>query len=106
MNSESLPSTLVINFPHPILSTNVAELRTTLAKQFTDNPNCLGVEVNLEHCPTIDSSGLNRLAAVYRECIKREIPFKVTNPSQDIHRLLTILKLNERFGLPPLPTGT
>ena len=103
MNSESLPSTLVINFPHPILSTNVAELRTLLAGKFTDNPDCSAVEVNLEGCPTIDSSGLNLLASLYRECIKREIPFKVTNPTNDIHRLLTFLKLNERFGLPPLP---
>ena len=103
MNSDPLPNTLVINFPHPILSTNVAELRTSLAEKFSSNPDCSAVEVNIDGCPTIDSSGLNLLASLYRECIKREIPFKVTNPTKDIHRLLTFLKLNERFGLIPLP---
>ena len=104
MNSESLPDVLVINLPHPILSTNVAELRTTLSKQFASTPDCSAVEVNIAGCTTIDSSGLNLLASLYRECIKRGIPFKVTNPTKDIHRLLTFLKLNERFGLESMPT--
>ena len=103
MNSESLPNTLVLSLPHPILSTNVAELRTSLAEQFANSPDCTAVEVNIDGCPTIDSSGLNLLASLYRECIKREIPFKVVNPSPDILRLFTFLKLNERFGLSPLP---
>ena len=105
MNSESSSNTLVISFPHPILSTNVTELRASLAEKFDSNPDCSAVEANIAGCPTIDSSGLNLLASLYRECIKREIPFKVTNPTPDIHRLLTFLKLNERFGLDPLPSA-
>jgi len=103
MNPESQSPALVIPLPQAILSTNVAELRVSLAAQLAGNPACSAVEIDLAGCPTIDSSGLNLLASVYRECVQRQIPFRVTNPSRDIHSLLTFLKLTERFGPPPAP---
>ncbi|MEI6035846.1 MAG: STAS domain-containing protein [Verrucomicrobiae bacterium] len=103
MNLEDRPDALVIHLPHPILSTNVVEFRSLLSAHFCSSPKCPAVEVDLTGCPAIDSSGLNLLASLYRESVQRKIPFKVTNPSSDILRLLTFLKLTERFGLTPHP---
>jgi anti-anti-sigma factor len=86
-------------FPGDILSTNVAETRVALLGHLAAYPMATAVVADLSQSNLIDSQGLNLLVALYRECERRQMSFRVENPVPEIQRLFTALKLAERFGL-------
>ncbi len=98
--------TLNIAIAGDILSTNVQQLRPLLIAGIDQNPDTTSVVVDLASCKTIDSVGLNLLIALYRECEKRKLKFRIINPSDKITQLLTFLNLTERFGIQPNTTAS
>ena len=57
------------------------------------------VEANLAEARIVDSMGFNLLIALFRECEKRHLGFRVTQPSPEVLRLIRFLNLHDRFGL-------
>ena len=92
-------TTLRLSSTGDILSTNVAAIRPLMLTLLSDHPDATSVVLDLEASRVIDSQGLNLLIALYRECERRSLPFRVVNPSPDIQRLFSFLNLTERFGL-------
>ncbi len=94
-------STLRIVFAGDILSTNVAALRTELLVTLGAHPEAKHVAADLTNSRTVDSQGINLLLALYRETERRQVGFRVENPSAEIRRLFDLLNLSGRFGLNP-----
>jgi anti-anti-sigma factor len=104
MQTQFQNNTLRLLFPGDILSTNVGEIRVALLGHLSAYPMAGAVIADLGLSNLIDSQGLNLLVALFRECERRQVSFRVENPVPDIQRLFTALKLAERFGLVPAVT--
>jgi anti-anti-sigma factor len=99
MNTQIVDDTLEIAFASEILSTNVQTLRPQLIKALDEAGNISSVVADLAQARVIDSMGFNLLIGLFRECEKRQMSFRVTNPSPEVLRLIKFLNLTDRFGL-------
>jgi len=99
MQSTLTDSTLRIIFDGDLLSTNVDALRQKIITIIGSNPGATTVVADLKNARLVDSRGVNLLIALYRETQTRKFGFSAENPSADVHRLLAMLNLEERFGL-------
>jgi anti-anti-sigma factor len=77
----------------------VESLRKDILKSLDDAEACQSVIADLAKSQQVDSKGLNLLLAIYRETQHRKIGFRVENSSEDVRRIMTLLNLNERFGI-------
>jgi len=99
MQTSLTDTTLRITFDGDLLSTNVDSLRTELLAVLAQHPATRTIVTDLSHSRVVDSKGVNLLIALFRETQNRKIAFRVENPLPDVRRLLSLLNLNERFGL-------
>lgn len=99
MNIHTENDTLHIAFTSDLLSTNVHHLRPQLMQAIAEAPEAKAVQADLAKCRIVDSMGFNLLIALYRECEKRGLKFRATNPSPEVLRLIKFLNLTDRFGL-------
>jgi anti-anti-sigma factor len=77
----------------------VESLRKDILKSLDDAKACQSVIADLAKSQQVDSKGLNLLLAIYRETQHRKIGFRVENSCEDVRRIMTLLNLNERFGI-------
>jgi anti-anti-sigma factor len=96
---------LEFTFGGDLLSTNVAELRADLLGKMNDQSGYTAVVANLSRARRVDSQGLNLLIALFRECERRKVGFSVSEPQPEVLRLLTYLRLAQRFGLTNAPAA-
>lgn len=102
MQASFSDSTLRIVFQGDLLSTNVDTLRRGILASLSSQPSTRSIVADLQNTRVVDSKGINLLIAIFRECQGRGFSFAVENPSADIRRLLSMLNLEERFGLKTL----
>lgn len=92
-------TTLRVTFDGDLLSTNIDAVRTAILAAMAQYPGAKTIVADLTNSRLVDSKGVNLLIALYRETQNRKIGFRAENPTPDVRRLLSLLKLNERFGL-------
>lgn len=99
MNTKQDNDGLVICVEEDLLSTVVdrllAEWKGLIEK--TESPG--NVAIDISKVNVIDSRGLNLLIGFYKECMKRNWPFRIVGSSKEIKRMFALLKLTERFGI-------
>ena len=100
MHAALTDTTLRVTFDGDLLSSNVDALRAEILAALTLHAaSARTLAADLAASRLVDSKGLNLLIALYRESQHRKLAFRVENPSADVRRLFSLLKLNERFGL-------
>lgn len=102
MQATVVDSTLRVVFDGDLLSTNVAALRGELLGILEKHPGARSIVADIARARVVDSQGLNLLVALLREAERRQAAFRVENVSDELRRLLTLLNLSARFGVPPV----
>lgn len=102
MHASLHDSSLLFTVAGDLLSTNVATVRADLLTALDRHTSATSVVVNLAAARTVDSQGLNLLISLLRECERRKLELRITEPQSQVHRLLSYLNLASRFGLPAL----
>lgn len=102
MQAIVVDSTLRVVFDGDLLSTNVAALRGELLAHLEKQSSVRSIVADIARARVVDSQGLNLLVALLREAERRQAAFRVENASDEVRRLLTLLNLSARFGIPPV----
>jgi anti-sigma B factor antagonist len=64
-----------------------------------DERRTSGIEVDLEHVPFMDSTGIQVLAAARADATAADLPFRVRAASDPVKRVLSLTGLLETLGL-------
>ena len=99
MNTKQENGGTTVFVEEDLLSTSVDRLLAEWKNLVEGAENTSAVQVDISKVNIIDSRGLNLLIGFYKECTKRQWPFKVVGSSKDIKRIFSLLKLSERFGI-------
>ena len=95
----SNPSELKVTVEEDILSNSVEQLVQKWKQALNGIERPGSVSLDIGGVKTVNSQGLNLLIGFYKECLKRNLGFRVVNCSQDLKHLFSLLKLSERLGI-------